>query len=75
MTTDYTHTISAGEAHPWLDVLLPTRVRVTRVRIYNRADSNCASRMFLGTGCSWGTNAALFNAVDQGKVGVLGSAR
>jgi hypothetical protein len=64
---DFAHSKGDGTTAPYIQLRLPTMVRVTKVVIYNRR-GNCESRLFQGVECGdWG-GAAPYDGPNEGAV-------
>lgn len=65
---DYAHTTAeGGEANPWINIVLPTTVRVKRIVLYNRRSSSCGSRTFTGLDCTADVVPGnVYNGTNQG---------
>lgn len=64
---NFAHGRGGGTTAPYLQLRLPTMVRVTKIVVYNRPGS-CASRIFQGTGCGNLGGAAPYNGANEGAV-------
>ncbi|CAE7347915.1 unnamed protein product [Symbiodinium microadriaticum] len=58
--------ISVDEKSPWAQVDLGSPMPVGRIHIENADADQCASRLFLGTECSWDYDIGNYSAADQG---------
>jgi len=58
--------ISVDEKSPWAQVDLGSPMPVGRIHIENSDADQCASRLFLGTECSWDYDIGNYSAADQG---------
>lgn len=63
--TDFMHTTANAETDPWLNIQLPTMVRVTKVVVTNRP-AVCQSRLFFGSDCVDMTPGSVFDGPNQG---------
>lgn len=63
---DFMHTTNKAETGPWVNIVLPTMVRVTKIVLTNRGGL-CHTRLFYGTSCDSGVaEGSVFDGPNQG---------